>query len=62
MKMLGIKDLALRYHCTEQTVREDVVRRPGFPRPIMPTGSVRLRLWRECEVEKWEIGKGRRAA
>lgn len=62
MKLLTIPDLAARYGCAVKTVREDIVRRRDFPRPLMPTGSVRLRLWRESEVEAWEMKEARRAA
>ena len=60
--MLTIKDLAARYGCEVKTARDTIVHRPGFPKPIMPTGSVRLRLWREDEVARWEITEGRKAA
>mgnify|MGYP001573014580 CR=1 FL=1 len=57
-----MRDLARRYHCTVETVRDDVVLRPGFPKPIRPTGSDRLRLWDEGELVKWERTEGRKAA
>lgn len=60
-KLLTIADLAKRWHCQITTARESVLRR-NFPKPIMPTGSRRLRLWREDEVAKWESTEGRRAA
>lgn len=61
MRLLTIGDLAQRWRCAVKTVRESVLR-PGFPKPIRPTGSDRLRLWRETEVEKWEMTEGRKAA
>jgi len=61
-RLLTVKDLAARYGCAVKTAREDIVLRKGFPKPIMPTGSVRLRLWREEEVLRWEATEGRRAA
>jgi hypothetical protein len=60
-KLLTVPDLAVRWHCHIDTAREAVLR-SGFPKPIMPTGSARLRLWREDEVAKWEATEGRRAA
>lgn len=61
MKLLTIPDLADRWRCHPKTARA-IVLRPEFPRPIMPTGSVRLRLWAEGEIERWESKDGRRAA
>lgn len=58
---LGIDDLAARWKCGIDAARESV-RRKGFPKPIMPTGSKRLRLWPEAEVVKWEATEGRKAA
>jgi predicted DNA-binding transcriptional regulator AlpA len=62
VKLLTVADIAERYGCAVKTVREDIVRRPGFPKPIRPTGSDRLRLWKIEEVERWESAEGRRAA
>lgn len=59
---LTITDLAARWKCKPKTVREDVVRRADFPKPLMPTGSARLRLWPETEIAKWEAKEGRKAA
>lgn len=61
MRLLTVADLATRWGCHVDTVRESV-RRKGFPKPIMPSGSVRLRLWREDEVLRWESTEGRKAA
>ena len=60
-KLLTIPDLAKRYVCAVKTARE-IVLRQGFPKPLRPTGSDRLRLWKESEVERWEATEGRRAA
>lgn len=62
MKFLTIAALAERWQCAYKTVRDDIVRRPGFPKPIRPTGSNRLRLWEETEIEKWEATSARKAA
>lgn len=56
-----MKALADRWSCEVETVRE-VVNRKDFPKPIMPTGSPRLRLWVESEVERWENTKARSKA
>lgn len=61
-RLLTVAQLAERWQCAYKTVRDDIVRRPGFPKPIMPTGTVRLRLWDESEVAKWEATSARKAA
>lgn len=61
-RLLTVREVAQRYRCAVKTAREDIVRRPGFPKAIMPTGSVRLRLWKESEVEQWETTAARKAA
>ena len=62
MRLLTVADLASRWRCAYKTVRDDIVRRPGFPKPIMPTGTARLRLWDETEIAKWEATNARKAA
>lgn len=61
-KLWTLTDLASRYGLEVKTVRDTVVKRDGFPQPIMPTGSTRGRCWKPDEVMRWEVMQGRRAA
>lgn len=62
MSLLTASDLARRYQCSRRTVLATIMRRPGFPKAILPTGSPRLRVWDEGEVMDWERAQGRKAA
>ena len=62
MRLLTASDLAERYQCSRRTVLTAVMRRQGFPKAILPTGSPRLRVWDEAEVIAWERSQGRKAA
>ena len=62
MRLLTVADLARRYDCERRTVLTAVIRREGFPKAILPTGSPRKRVWDEAEVVAWERSRGRKAA
>jgi predicted DNA-binding transcriptional regulator AlpA len=44
------EDIAEYFAVAPQTVRNSIVRKPGFPRPIMASGS---RRWKPSEVKAY---------
>lgn len=61
-KLLTADDLARRYRCKRRTVLRKIIGGRGFPKAILPTGSPKLRVWDEKEVERWEATSARKAA
>lgn len=49
----SVADVARHLRLKPKTVRESVVCRPNFPKPICPTGSPRIRRWKPDEVRRW---------
>jgi hypothetical protein len=45
-----------------KTVRDVVVHREDFPKPVFPTGRPRVRRWVPEEVRRWAISMGRKIA
>jgi predicted DNA-binding transcriptional regulator AlpA len=52
LKYLTVDDLADMLAMHAQTIREDIVTKPGFPAPIEPLGR-KSRRWNALAVKVW---------
>ncbi len=52
LKYLTIDDMADMLGMHAQTIREDIVTKPGFPTPIEPLGR-KSRRWNALAVKTW---------
>ncbi len=60
-KLLNIMELSIRFHVSKASMYK-IVKRAGFPKPIMITASLTRgkRVWSESAVDQWILNQAQR--